>query len=74
MALRKVKARLLKLNDILDGEKSDSDSSSEQKAPDIKTSDMSQTVPPPMPQNLPPLPASKVPPMTAVSIKQKAKK
>jgi hypothetical protein len=28
LAMRKVKARLLKLNDILDGDKSDSDSSS----------------------------------------------
>ncbi len=74
MALRKVKARLLKLNDILDGEKSDSDSSSEQKAPDIKTTEMSQTVPPPMPQNLPPLPASKVAQTTPLPTKQKAKK
>ncbi len=61
--MRKVKARLLKLNDILDGDKSDSDSSESMKAPQAQISDInnssvppsnSQVMLPPMPQTVPP--------------------
>jgi hypothetical protein len=52
--MRKVKARLLKLNEILDGDKSGSDSSSEEKAPDIKTETNPMLPPPKPPSALPP--------------------
>lgn len=74
--MRKVRARLLKLNDLLDGDNSDSDSQKEEKAPEIKTVQNvpSMTVPPPMPQNMPPPPPGQVVPPPAILQKPKIKK
>jgi hypothetical protein len=64
LALRKVKARLLKLNDIFDEDNSDSDSSESMKAPQFSDSNLPVNVPPPIPQNLPPMPQQVLPPKT----------
>lgn len=78
--MRKVRARLLKLNDILDGDDSDSD---EEKAPDVKTSENAPSsatmVPPPIPQNMPPLPppiptSQVVPPPQVIAERPRMKK
>lgn len=77
MAMRKVRARLLKLNDMLDGGDSDSDSDKEQKAVDIKTVEnvtSSMPVPPPMPHNMPKPPGQVVTPPPVIVQKPKIKK
>lgn len=76
MAMRKVRARLLKLNDLLDGDNSESDSDKEEKAPEVKTVENAPPVivPPPIPQNMPPPPPGQVVQPPVVTQKPKIKK